>query len=110
MVTGGCDDSSGDTRLARGLPFGRMPGVLPPRPMPQGLVTREDIEMARAARRQGESQHHKRRSSRGRSAPFEQMHLNAAGIDVGATEHWVAVPEDRDEADSPGFRGKISSR
>jgi len=25
------------------------------------------------------------------------MHLNAAGIDVGATEHWVAVPEDRDE-------------
>ena len=53
--------------------------------------------MARAARRPGESQHHKRRSSRGRSAPFEQMHLNAAGIDVGATEHWVAVPEDRDE-------------
>src|SRR6185295_14636504 len=39
----------------------------------------------------------KRRSSRGRSAPFEQMNLNAAGIDVGATEHWVAVPEDRDE-------------
>jgi transposase len=53
--------------------------------------------MARAARRQGESQHHKRRSSRGRSAPFEQRHLHAAGIDVGATEHWVAVPEDRDE-------------
>ena len=25
------------------------------------------------------------------------MHLNAAGIDVGATEHWVAVPEDREE-------------
>jgi len=25
------------------------------------------------------------------------MHLNAAGIDGGATEHWVAVPEDRDE-------------
>src|SRR5262245_54633896 len=25
------------------------------------------------------------------------MHRNAAGIDVGATEHWVAVPEDRDE-------------
>src|ERR671934_1032096 len=25
------------------------------------------------------------------------MHLNAAGIAVGATEHWVAVPEDRDE-------------
>jgi hypothetical protein len=26
---GGCDDSSGDTRLGRGLPFGRMPCVLP---------------------------------------------------------------------------------
>src|SRR5215467_5320620 len=25
------------------------------------------------------------------------MNRNAAGIDVGATEHWVAVPEDRDE-------------
>src|SRR5262249_51831399 len=53
--------------------------------------------MARAARRQGESQYHKRRSSQARSAPLAQMHLNAAGIDVGATEHWVAVPEDRDE-------------
>ena len=53
--------------------------------------------MARAARRPGARQYPKRRSSRGRSAPFEQMNLNAAGIDVGATEHWVAVPEDRDE-------------
>ena len=25
------------------------------------------------------------------------MHFHAAGIDVGVTEHWVAVPEDRDE-------------
>ena len=25
-----------------------------------------------------------------------KVHLNAAGIDVGADEHWVAVPEDRD--------------
>ena len=53
--------------------------------------------MARAARRQGESQHHKRRSSQAHSAPLAQMNLNAAGIEVGATEHWVAVPEDRDE-------------
>src|SRR5262249_60336111 len=53
--------------------------------------------MARAARRQGESQYHKRRSSQARSAPLAQMNLNAAGIEVGATEHWVAVPEDREE-------------
>ncbi len=26
-----------------------------------------------------------------------QVNLNAAGIDCGATEHWVAVPDDRDE-------------
>src|SRR5690242_4040866 len=65
--------------------------------MPQGRVMREDIAMARAARRQGASQHHKRRSRRARSAPFKQMNLNAAGIDVGADAHWVAVPPDRDE-------------
>ena len=53
--------------------------------------------MARTARRPSARQHPKRRSSRGRSAPLAQMQLNAAGIDVGATEHWVAVPEDRDE-------------
>src|SRR2546421_2918474 len=52
--------------------------------------------MARTARRPSARQHHTRRSSRGRSAPLAQMHLNAAGIDVGATEHWVAVPADRD--------------
>jgi transposase len=53
--------------------------------------------MARTARRPRARQHHKRRSSRGCSAPLAQMNLNAAGIDVGVTEHWVAVPEDRDE-------------
>ena len=56
------------------------------------IVRREDEEMARAARRQGGGQHQKRRASRARSAQLEQLNLNAAGIDVGATEHWVAVP------------------
>ena len=28
---------------------------------------------------------------------LKKVHLNAAGIDVGADTHWVAVPEDRDE-------------
>src|SRR5262245_17384710 len=27
---------------------------------------------------------------------FQQVNPNAAGIDCGATEHYVAVPEDRD--------------
>ncbi len=34
----------------------------------------------------------RRRSSRARSAQLEQLNLNAAGIDVGADAHWVAVP------------------
>jgi transposase len=53
--------------------------------------------MARAARRQGDSQPRKRRSSRASKAQLEQLNLNAAGIDVGAASHWVAVPGDRDE-------------
>ena len=52
--------------------------------------------MARATRRQGGGQQRQRRSSRVRPAPLEQLNLNAAGIDVGATEHWVAVPAERD--------------
>ena len=28
---------------------------------------------------------------------LEQVHLNAAGIDIGGDSHWVAVPEDRGE-------------
>jgi transposase len=64
--------------------------------MPEGIVQREGEEMARAARRQGGSQSRKGRSKGVRSAQLEQLNLNAAGIDVGATEHWVAVPADRD--------------
>ena len=53
--------------------------------------------MACAARRQGGSQSRKGHSKRARSAQLEQLNLNAAGIDVGADAHWVAVPPDRDE-------------
>jgi transposase len=31
------------------------------------------------------------------SSPLEQINLNAAGIDLGGTEHWVCVPVDRAE-------------
>ena len=53
--------------------------------------------MARAARRQGGRSHNQRYGGRACAAPLAQMHLNAAGIDVGAEFHWVAVPCDRDE-------------
>jgi transposase len=65
--------------------------------MPEGIVQREGEEMARAARRQGGSQSRKGHSKGVRSAQLEQLNLNAAGIDVGADAHWVAVPPDRDE-------------
>jgi hypothetical protein len=32
----------------------------------------------------------------GLPASLKAVHLNAAGIDVGSAEHYVAVPEDRD--------------
>jgi transposase len=43
----------------------------------------------------------KRRRRRGKKfrlpASLKHVNLNAAGIDIGADEHYVAVPEDRDE-------------
>lgn len=40
----------------------------------------------------------KSKSERARESAFlKKIHLNAAGIDVGADQHWVSVPEDRDE-------------
>jgi hypothetical protein len=64
----------------------------PPAPDAWQDVRRGGEEMARAARRQGGSSSRKGRSSRVRSAQLEQLNLNAAGIDVGADAHWVAVP------------------
>jgi transposase len=69
----------------------------PPAPDAWQDVRRGGEEMARAARRSGGSSSRKGRSSRARSAQLEQLNLNAAGIDVGADAHWVAVPKDRDE-------------
>ena len=53
--------------------------------------------MARATRRQGGGQQRQRRARRMRTAQLEPLNLNAAGIDVGAEAHWVAVPPDRAE-------------
>ena len=49
--------------------------------------------MARVARRSGESQHRKRRSTQAYAAPFKQINLKAAGMDVGVACHGVAVPQ-----------------
>jgi hypothetical protein len=40
----------------------------------------------------------KKRRSRSKSwDSFPIINVNAAGIDIGSEEHWVAVPADRDE-------------
>jgi transposase len=44
----------------------------------------------------------RQRASRQRSA--QPFHPNAVGIDCGATEHFVAVPEDRDPQPVRSFR------
>jgi len=48
---------------------------------------------------QSRARRHKRSggTARQRQRFLEKVHLNAAGIDIGSTAHWVAVPEDRDE-------------
>ena len=46
----------------------------------------------------------KAKSQRSRErALLEKVNPNAAGIDVGAKTHWVAVPEDRDESPVRSF-------
>lgn len=39
----------------------------------------------------------KRSQRKKKSAALERINVDAAGIDIGATSHFVAVPEDRDE-------------
>lgn len=39
----------------------------------------------------------KKRTKRDTREIFQTINSNAAGIDIGSEEHWVAVPEDRDE-------------
>jgi len=48
--------------------------------------------------RQSERKHRPRRPTRRTRERrlLKRIHLNAAGIDIGAGSHWVAVPEDRD--------------
>lgn len=54
------------------------------------------MRQQRTAHRQARRQQGRNTPASHRSSPLQRMHLHAAGIDVGATQHWVAVPEDRD--------------
>lgn len=48
----------------------------------------------------GQKKHVKARKKRSKKVNLDSLpfiHVNAAGIDIGSGEHWVAVPKDRDE-------------
>ena len=49
-----------------------------------------------AMKKRNEKQEKRRRKDKARDI-FHIINVNAAGIDVGSAEHWVAVPEGRDE-------------
>src|SRR5262249_29556407 len=48
------------------------------------------------------ARHHPGRKAKSRS-PFVVLDRHAAGIDVGAAEHWVAVPPDADPSPVRSF-------
>ena len=41
--------------------------------------------------------HKQEKKHQEKQGPLPLITPNAAGIDIGSSEHWVAVPEDRDE-------------
>ena len=45
-----------------------------------------------------------RRSRSKKSRRLKQLNLDAAGIDIGASDHWVSVPEDREDPPVRRFR------
>jgi transposase len=60
-------------------------------------ATDSPIEKARSAPKKGKQRSRRTRSQQ-KALPegLKQVHLNAAGIDIGAGSHYVAVPKDRD--------------
>ena len=70
--------------------------------MEDGAMERKGGEMA-AADAAGRRQR-KGRKKRARKASFELTHPDCAGIDVGASSHFVAVPPDRDSQPVREFR------
>lgn len=80
------------------IPFRRLSNVTNPlrrvsHYLSKGFTMRYDTE--KAGVRQGEAV--KKLTGKGKRVDFELINPDAAGIDLGSEEHWVAVPEGRDE-------------
>jgi transposase len=57
----------------------------------------EEFEPIEPVRKKRKKRKKRRRKKVRLPASLKQVNLDAAGIDIGASEHYVAVPEDRDE-------------
>lgn len=62
-------------------------------------IMKEAVMSHKGNRRRGKS-----RRQRGLSKSLKRMNLDAAGIDIGSSMHYVAVPEDRDDEPVKKFR------
>jgi transposase len=70
--------------------FRRVPRIDRLRPISNRFKLQQREDMPKKSSKKAKSQRSRERNL------LAKVHLNAAGIDVGANEHWVAVPEDRD--------------
>jgi transposase len=99
MVPKECANIIGDTWDGRVIPFGRMQRAhLRARRVPMNPRCKGEAPMSTTPTRAK-----RRRQVRIASKPkvplppqLQRVNLNAAGIDIGSEEHWVAVPPGRD--------------
>ena len=78
-------------------PYDCIIGDAPIGAIPLGRVATARGSLRRHASKAGEEGMMSRGKSDAEPAGLSQLNLNAAGIDVGATSHYVAVPADRSE-------------
>src|ERR1051325_66588 len=96
---GGC--KSGD---ASAIPIRRVPDLSTPAP---GSVQRDYCGGTAMPRHRSHTKTKTKNNRRARKDPLvglPPLNLNAAGIDVGATQHYVAIPEGRSEVSVRQFR------
>ena len=90
LARSACDDSIGDTGFVPDDPVGEIELVRRSTPAAIRNPQLAKEELMRKKRRY--------RGSQNTSLPaqLQEVNLNAAGIDIGSEEHWVAVPPGRD--------------
>ena len=83
-------------------PYGCIIGDAPVRAIPLGRMATVRGFLRRHAHTAMAEAMMSRRKGNVNPEDLSQLNLNAAGIDVGATSHYVAVPADRDGAAGAG--------